>query len=481
MKLLVSTVNCILYVNLKNRIVHVLEDHRPEYYGISWFADSDQLVLSHSGIDNDSLLDLEAYANSEKGCISFGEETTPSLLSQPHQILCASNGWVIATNTGRNCITIYNPVNGFYKELRVNDVRWDRLSKTDYSGDHFNSVYIKNNFLYVLAHGFNKKAYVLKYSYPECKLLEQYPLSNAKGVHNIWVDDSDNILVLNSSQGEIIEVKNNKILWKSNIEAYLRGLAVSEKLIIVGSSRIEARENRKFLPSDLWLIQRENFQTKECLFLGDYGGVHEIRLLDTEDFAHHSHSFKGVDSLEINAKKQKSTRIINNNVWRYLQEETNPLDLKFGEIEVDKHQKWVQAKEFAILLTKNNPKDDFTVSLDYRLDPFEPNLIKHISFILGYKGEGDDEMHAFLLLLTAKHNASLSLWKNTKGDWKQIELLIEQTSSKGLFKLIKKDNSIIINCNHHPQIQLDFKPHDMEGKMGIRTLRGEFKNFVMSA
>lgn len=54
MKALVATVNYLLLVDLQTGAVNIIESNRPEYYGISWFEGSDSLVLSHSGLSNDS-------------------------------------------------------------------------------------------------------------------------------------------------------------------------------------------------------------------------------------------------------------------------------------------------------------------------------------------------------------------------------------------------------------------------------------------
>ena len=105
---LVATTSWLLLVDLKSKQVQPVEKERPEYYGISWFPGDKELVLSHSGLDNASLVDIAAYAQSETGWLSKGGLSSRTFLSQPHQILCAPDGKVICANTGRNAVNIFD-------------------------------------------------------------------------------------------------------------------------------------------------------------------------------------------------------------------------------------------------------------------------------------------------------------------------------------------------------------------------------------
>ncbi|MCA6109490.1 hypothetical protein [Bradyrhizobium cenepequi] len=122
---LVATASYLLLVDLVDRVTTPIEEHRREYYGISWFADGTDLVLSHSGLDNQTLVDMVTYAQSEVGWISAGALESGRFLSQPHQILCLTDGKVACTNTGRNAVTIidlHKP--GLFQEARISSSRW---------------------------------------------------------------------------------------------------------------------------------------------------------------------------------------------------------------------------------------------------------------------------------------------------------------------------------------------------------------------
>ena len=82
--------------------MEVVENHRPEYYGISWMLGSSELILSHSGVNNADLVDLASYATSEVGWLSRGEwRTEPFLSAALTSFSRAPDGRVLVTNTGR--------------------------------------------------------------------------------------------------------------------------------------------------------------------------------------------------------------------------------------------------------------------------------------------------------------------------------------------------------------------------------------------
>jgi len=81
MKALVTTINHLLLVDLSLRTVNVIESNRTEYYGISWWENNPTLVLSHSGLNNDTTLDIDSYMHSEKGYLSFDQLQTPDFFT----------------------------------------------------------------------------------------------------------------------------------------------------------------------------------------------------------------------------------------------------------------------------------------------------------------------------------------------------------------------------------------------------------------
>ncbi|MEO8400831.1 MAG: hypothetical protein ABI597_03405 [Gammaproteobacteria bacterium] len=488
MKALVATVNYLLLVDLQTGAVNIIESDRPEYYGISWWENSDSLVLSHSGLANDSLFDLESYVTSEKGYLSFDNKKTQCFLSQPHQIICAPNNWVIATNTGRNCVTLYDPSNDFYKDIRVNDIHWDRLGKENSCGEHFNSVYLKNNRLYVMAHRFKKTSHILEFSYPDCTLLERYETKQRSGLHNLWVDDSGNIIACHSEAGELIEVKSNETIWATGLfhnTRYSRGLAATTDIIIVGDSEVTTREGRKNSPSVLWIVDRKTLNAIDYMQLGSYGSVHEVRILDVADDAHHGKIFKGMANLE-KKREEHQERLEQNRKQKleYSREwQTNHHVFKDFTCILNgwtaKKNGWVGPKNesFTLSTAKESLDDNFTISLNYFFPKSDILSSQHLGLIVGYRGIDDTNMIAIMLEhATGRNDATLSLMINEKGIWKSKGTLLTSVRKKGKLSVSRSGDQLTIICNRSLPIVKKFRLEELDGAVGVRCLGSLFKN-----
>lgn len=463
--------------------MQIVESHRREYYGISWWEDSDAPVLGHSGLKNEHLTDLAAYANSEKGCLSFGHKHSAKFLSNPHQILCAPNGWVITANTGRNCITIYDPKSTFCKELRVNDIRWDRLGKDDLSGEHFNSVYIKNDRLYALAHGFYKYSYVLEFSYPDCTFIAKHDIKQRSGLHNIWVDDAGNMISCHSEAGELIEIKSNQPLWRGGSTLYPKGLAATQDMIIVGDGDRAERHERTASQTGVWLIDRKSLGTIDFIALGPYGPVHEVRVLDIPDEAHHGKPFKNMAYFSQHNFLQKHRE---KKLAKYYEIKNNPLHNQFtyitGHFEMDQSG-WMYPKPaqiespLVIALAKKQPKRDFQLSIDYHFaDPHD----QHLSLIVGYRGSQDNNMSAIFLHHTINKTCHLYLMKNNDGIWGNPEVLYPNVEHKGKLSVDRSGSKLKITCGSLKPVYKELSIDELEGDVGIRCQGSQFKNFVVA-
>src|ERR1700722_10918966 len=245
---LVKTTRARMLVELGAKRVVPLEWDRGEYYGISWFPVSEDLVLTHSLLDNANLVDLATYAQSEISILSAGTRETKGFLSAPHQIVCGSDGRVICTNTGRNAVSVLDLKRpDIVQEARISPARWDRLDLGNPIGDHLNSVFEKNGVLYVVAHRFGKGSAIATFSYPDMQLLDVERIKNRTGLHNIWVTEEGQRIACHSSAGSLIELNSNAALWESGGQSYMRGLAATPDFILVGESQKSKRERRRTL------------------------------------------------------------------------------------------------------------------------------------------------------------------------------------------------------------------------------------------
>jgi|GEM_PF-1218868 len=417
----VTTTRFLLLVNLDTKQVVPLQLDRPEYYGISWFPGSQDLVLSHSMLDNSTLNDLSSYARSETGILSCGTTTTPPFLSAPHQILCGSDNRVICTNTGRNAIAVVDLAKpGHFQEARISAARWDRLSPQETTGDHLNSVFEKEGLLYVMAHRFTKGSILATLSYPDLKVLELEPIKNRTGLHNIWITPDQQRISCDSETGALVELNktSTSILWSSGSAVYTRGLAATADLVLVGESQKLGRDLRGSSLSGLWLLDRKNWQALDYYSLGPYGAVQDVRLLNVADEAHHGHPFAGLEALlardlpgEIAADRVEISRAAQKHkqAWELF-------DLVYGTPVFDK--KGARIAQTVCFLAQASTQGNPGRHLDFRyaLDPSRDD--SHVA-VASYRGQGQDtDMHALLLQPTDGKRAHLNLWIQDGSTWK---------------------------------------------------------------
>ena len=415
----VATTGWLLLVDLQTRQVQPLECKRPEYYGISWFRNSSALVLSHSGLNNAELLDVSSYAQSERGWLSMGKRNSRHFLSQPHQLLCAPDGRVIVTNTGRNVITVFDfKTPNTFQESGISAARWDRLAldPDQIGGDHLNSVFLQQDRLYVLAHGHTKGSRLATLSYPSLELLQIEPLGAKTGLHNIWVTHEGQRISCHSENGSLIDLDVHAPLWDSGTAMYTRGLAASADYVLVGESQKTGRDLRHSSLSGLWILDRQSWRAADYLCLGPYGAVNEVRLLDVADDAHHGFPFCDMPSLlardhRFDMTKQRlqsaATATVVNTIWSaYEPVFGSPAVLEDGQKKAALHQ---------LCLIVMKAVDTTRFAFSYVLESASG---AHVSAILGYAGQGGDTNMVAILLQPDGQAAALSVWRHDGLEWR---------------------------------------------------------------
>lgn len=416
----VATTGHLLLVDLYTKKVVPLENERPEYYGVSWFPGGKSLVLSHSATDNAQMKDIVAYASSEVGYLSQGKAVTEAFLSAPHQILCASDGRVICTNTGRNAITVIDiDKPGFFQEKKLSTARWDRLSLEGATGDHLNSVYEKNGLLYVIAHGHNKGSLLATLGYPDLEMVSLEPIEGRTGLHNIWVTDEGQKIACHSNVGALIDLDSNKVIWEAGSPIYTRGLAASADFVLVGESQMTGRDLRRSSLSGLWVLESGTFKTLDYICLGPYGAVNEVRLLNVSDLAHHGHLFPHLpDLLKQNistrttdlrmAGARKATQDIH--AW-------SGYELVYGVPHQLGNGKKQAGENTLCLMRKNAAFNQIERELDFSYSLNSESGVSHVS-VVTYQGSGaDTDMHALLVQAVSECEAGLSLWTHDGTTW----------------------------------------------------------------
>lgn len=434
MKLLLSTPKYILHHDLQNNKTDVLDNGRGEYYGLTWNSYGDRLAFSYSGIENTSLITLEDYAQSEQGGLYIGGRKTWTFLSQPHQIQWIDN-YILVANTGRNTLSRYSIEDEGVKHFWLSDVRWDRLKKGGEEGGHFNSLCFKNGCVYIAAHNFSKGSYVLELEWPTLQVLRRVDAKFSAGIHNIWVTDDDQWIVCDSEVGALRDIKSREVLWCNNFQGYVRGLASSNNVIIVGhSERLADRTRRLYSETGIWVIDRKTWRTLDYINMGAFGTVHDVRIYDFEDECHHSTVLQSgtfADSFtdfsnDILRSEIASSKTAKRNAKRELAQ--LPSLFEFGEwipVVATAYPKCTRSSSLIVIpddaffigIYRGKPNGKIT-EISAKLHLMGNNIIHHGSLIARYKGPGDKNMCAALF----QHDGSelyVSFWENT-GRWDEL-------------------------------------------------------------
>lgn len=472
---LVATTCYLILVDLEDGHVTLVEGNRQEYYGVSWFEGDDRLVLSHSGIENSKLKDLASYVLSERGWISAGEEKSPIFLSAPHQILCTSDDKIVCTNTGRNVITTIDLSKpGHYHECGLSSERWDRLSPDVLSGDHLNSVFIKDGKLYVIAHRFNKGSWLGVLSYPEMQLLDIERLGSRSGLHNIWITDQGQRISCDSEKGSLIDLDESTPVWISGSPIFTRGLAVHGNYVVVGESQQTGRDLRHSSMSGLWIIDRSTWKSIDHICLGPYGAVNEVRLLDVPDMAHHNVPFAGLGKLleregmlrDFSRKRLEASKMVYENRSVRMNYETifgSPQYQEDGFLLADIGQ--------LCLIMKLQEYD--RISFDFSFLEQGKFNEQHVSAVLDYRGNCDDKhMTLFLIQPYSESESILSIWKNDGLSWNRLsEFEYTGLPVSGHVKVEGNNNDITIYIDDAKLTSINYdaiSQHQRTGAFGVR-------------
>ena len=269
MPLLVSTPLQIFLVEENLSQVSILRSGDGYYFGIT--QKNDTVVISHSGGF------LQYFRK------NFQTARTSRHLHQPHQIEWAEDK-ILVTNTGRNCLSVYDENGGLERDVYLNEIRWDDKN-LNRKGNHFNSVHKHGEKVFVVAHNYERPSEIWELNWPDLEV-ENIQVCDAGWAHNIWISDHGKV-ICDSKNNRLYNASKNETFWQS-IEAgtLTRGLAVSDKYIFVGYSSFSERHDRFWKTGGLWIIDRNTQKTIKQIPIPGSGDINEIRLLDEADEAH---------------------------------------------------------------------------------------------------------------------------------------------------------------------------------------------------
>jgi hypothetical protein len=339
------------------------------------------------------------------------------------------------------------------------------------SGDHVNSVFEKAGRLYVIAHGHNKGSKLAIFSYPALDLLSLESIENRTGLHNIWVTDDGQRVSCHSEAGSLVDLQENKTLWTSGSPIYTRGLAASADYVLVGESQRAGRGERKYSASAIWIVDREKWQAVDYLYLGDYGAVHDVRLVDVEDHAHHRVPFQGFSGLldrdcaEVLARErvQTSLRV------QELSLSSKDFDLIYGAPSPVNGGGWSAPPDDLCLFLKRpiGSSSDRALSCHYTLDFLGHS---HVS-VVSYRGRGaDTDMHAILIQRSSEQAAVVTFWVHDGSAWiAKPECVIEGAPISGSIEFFLDSNGACLKINGQSFMSTAFDEFSLAGAdLGIR-------------
>lgn len=480
----VTTPHFLLTVDMATHTVAVLEAHRREYYGISWQPDGHDLILSHSGLDNTALNDLTAYAQSEVGWVSVGALDGTGSLSAPHQILVGSDGRIICTNTGRNSLLVLNPdAPGHFQEARLHPHRWDRLAPDQLTGLHINSLFERNGVLHVLAHGFQSGSRLIRLTYPQLTRIDDTPITGFTGMHNYCLYEGGEAVACASPQAMLIDPHTGRCLWASGCCGYLRGLAIGPSHLIVGESPSCTRAERATARSHIWVIDRHTWRAVDAIELGPYGVIHDIRLLDVTDEAHHGHPFQAIGSIreKLRSSGTPSRQSVEHEsrlkACERFSAAVQPAKLEIidGAAEVTATGHWQTQGGLCMLLLRQTAPDFLGLGYDFEnaipsaqcglVFGLQPATIQ----VLGIPQV--DTAEAVVVQVNKANGVNITHWTYDQNQWKPVQLLATLHGTVGNISLHRISDEIIVRAGEEGTVIAQFqglRPSQLSGRWGIR-------------
>jgi len=271
--------------NTRNRTTIRMGDG--EYYGLT--GRKGLWILSHSAINNLDPGYRSDPASSVRGYLSCTDcqsriKSTPDL-SMPHQILLHGDK-IYATNTGKNCLSVYSTTGQLIREEYPSNRKWDRTPSMNH--EHYNSIGIHEDRLFLLAHNHGRPSELWILSLESLEV-ERVVATDAIHAHNIWHDRGE-FIICNSRDGSLYHVNEARSIWKSEEPNVMtRGLAVSSDYIFIGRTEFGRRYTRKINNGGVWIVDRKSLRTVHKMVFKGSGCIHEVRILDEPDLCHGRH------------------------------------------------------------------------------------------------------------------------------------------------------------------------------------------------
>jgi glycosyltransferase involved in cell wall biosynthesis len=491
MKLLVASGTRLYLVDPRRRSVEVLKETDSNLYGVSWFADGQELCHGNHG-PRIHPRGLDEHIHSEHGWVTVGERRSAGILASPHQLVCADD-LVIATNTGRNCLTLFRRDDLFYRHHWLDDVRWDRLG-TEYScGSHFNSVVVRGDRLYVLAHNFDRGSYMLELTWPGLQPVRHVPIA-AKWAHNLWVRADGSILTCDSRHCRLVEVFSGETVWHGDdAQAIPRGLAVREGTVFIGMSAFLDPDFRPDSSGGIWVVDEADWKTREFIELPASGPVYEIRVVEGDE-CHHGAPLRcplipdeaataAYHAAARGRSKPEAHALLGTGPCTSLPFQADwpnadhepleaPWAVAFGQMRAIHGALRTSLKSLSLAYLEGVVERDVCVSA--HLDVSHAST-RYVGLLARYQGPGDTG--GYLGMLNHQHpNVSVDLWKNVGGGW-ELLATAPVAQQAGVLSLQVRGSTLCLFFEGELYLRVEDDDITGAGSVGIRSFGGRVRDF----
>jgi hypothetical protein len=244
-----------------------------DYYGITWIGDKIYATVGEfpsvlSVFDREGNL-LKTY---------MPPRQHPQII-RAHQITAANND-IIITSTNNDLLFRFDTVKEQWGVYHIGTSGFIPIFNKEIF--HPNSIRFIDNQLHVIILTSLKTSALVKFDYPSMRMIEKVPVNFLS--HCSWEMHGE--IWSCSSTNNCIESLSGK---KIQLDGWTRGVALSDKNLIIGSGQFGRREDRKKTNSTIWVFDAKTL--KKNYEIPFQGSIRDIRLFNVIDKVHNQPIF----------------------------------------------------------------------------------------------------------------------------------------------------------------------------------------------
>ena len=169
----------------------------------------------------------------------------------------------------------------------------------------------------------------------------------------------------------------------------------------------------------MWVVDRDRWTAIDYIPLGPYGEVHEVRLLDVADEAHHGIPYAGLEALRQTDDRVDLTRerLTLAATARHAASLWQGFRIVYGRGLADGNGRRIAADDEVCLALDEGSQSECFLEFDFSMT----TDLSHVAFVIGYDGSGADRNMVALLLQPSERGASMSVFRHDGTEWTQEE------------------------------------------------------------